>query len=1027
MNPDPARKAQPPFRPSVSPEFEWGPARGPPPLCYLRRLLFGLLLVAILSGALLVRRVGGEAPPAWLGRRSARAIGLGAATVLVAAFPLVRVSPFSRGASRVFFGDATSHARVALDMARRGLPHGWLDTYLGGFPFAHQYPPLGWLLLAAPMRLGVEPALATLLLGLVATLAAPLTLYAVLVRAGGRPELAALGGLVLSWVNPYNPFVGGYDAFFTSGLVSQVVALPLVIALAGAVATGGNVASAVLAALSVAAHPELAACALAVTGTGALASGRASALKRFARAGLSAVATALALYGQGIVALDVPFGWPPGFGWRQLGFGTSRLGWWFLDGDLFDYRSDVPVLTALAGASLVVLALGYRSPPSRALVGASAAAVLLGASGPLLSASGALGHALLSVFQPLRALALLPPLAAAVVAVAAEEAAPLVGALLSRAGPKWLAPRAPLVVALLLGALSCFALPGRLRYLEDPAAMLDRSGSACADPPPGYDPERLRRWLGTLRGGRLWFDESEASPLGVCVERDGLTLASGVPIGTTTAVGSHLGILWLAAQRLEPARARSVDRAEALGVRYLLVGGRDTVPDGFMVREQNGAVALLSSRAPTDLVGAGCVTERWQAGEAELRARLAEALRTPEGADRLLDPARLVALEHGAGAIRATAVRAGNCDARSARITSRALEPGLLEATVVTSTPVDVVLRVTWFPTWRVEVERGSRRDAHAGVPGLSRAADPRRPTPRDGDGELAAGIRALPRARCSRCRRRRAVGRTELRAPGSGRSGSASEPAELNVRACDRAAEMLGRKIISLDGARESIATADAEPHPARHVGVQEELGLQNQKRFDAAVVPVVVVLSVVVASVGVAFVDERYGPAAEQHAERGVDREVSRVERVAQRKPAVGGPELTRLAVGPGGTARRAREDVATEPDAQAMLDEQGRLEVRDDAVAMQHVRVCGADAGIRTDRRFVLGDEQLWSVVCRPCHGRRLDTHGRRQRRTRAIFKARCGWLRDARGLGGHARCGLGLGRRLGARVAAWLVGR
>jgi hypothetical protein len=203
------------------------------------------------------------------------------------------------------------------------------------------------------------------------------------VRVGARPTFAAVGAAYVAWVSPYNPFVGGYEAFFRLGLLSQVLALPVCILFASAVARGHRAWSAPLAALAMAAHPQLALASIAIVGVAGVARGRTDVMVRWARGVAGAFLLGLALYGPGIATNDVPFGWPPDFGWRQLGFGLRRLDWWFLDGDLLDYGRDTPALTALAGAAVLALSLCAARPGARAALAAAVSAIALSSVGRL--------------------------------------------------------------------------------------------------------------------------------------------------------------------------------------------------------------------------------------------------------------------------------------------------------------------------------------------------------------------------------------------------------------------------------------------------------------------------------------------------------------------------------------------------------------------------------------------------------------------------------------------------------------------
>lgn len=500
-------------------------------------MLTGFLCLLVLLAGLFVVRSGARPPEGDSGETAPRRhVVAGALVVLAGALPLVWAQPWLRGATETYFGDGLSHAALGQAVAKNGLPHGWVDVNLGGFPFGHHYPPLGTLVLALTMRLGISPALSIELWGAAATLGASIALYISSTRAGVRPSYAALGALYLSWVSPRNPFVGGYEAFFHIGVFSQVMALPICIAFAGAVASGTGRSAAPLGALAMSAHPQLGVATLVVTACAVLASASRAAFSRFVRGAAGAVVFGAALYGQGALAMNVPFGWPPDLGWRKVGFDASRLGWWFADGDLLDSERFAPVLTALGAAAATALVLAVARPRARAALAAAAFAVALSVSGPALARFEPLGPALLSILQPLRVLALIPPLAAALVVVALEESAPRLRAAIAAWRPRFerAAPWLGFAVALLLVA---GALPGRIRFASRIAGELEaRRGGQCPGAPPGYDSREIRRWLAPLRGGRLFFDEYSGDGLQKCLVTDGVTLASGVSLGTTVGV-----------------------------------------------------------------------------------------------------------------------------------------------------------------------------------------------------------------------------------------------------------------------------------------------------------------------------------------------------------------------------------------------------------------------------------------------------------------------------------------------------------
>ena len=681
-------------------------------------MLFGLLCLLILCATLLVLRkrtsVSGAAP-AWQAPRSRPETAAALLLLLASCYPILRLGPWSEPHVSVLLGDAASHARVGGEVARYGLPHGWLESYLGGFPFGHHYPPLGWLLLAGGMKLGLSPGLAVNGLGLLATLAAPWAVYAACARAGARPLIAACAGSLLALVSPYNPFVGGFEVYFSTGLLSQALALPLCISSAAAIARGARAEATIFAALSMSAHPQLSAACFVLVALVALVDGARGRRASVACALGAALLTGGALYGQGLRTLQVPFGWPPGFGWRQVGFGTSRLMWWFRDGDLLDNGSHVPVLTALAGAAGLVSALLLSRRASRALLLATLAGLTLSSTGPALLQLPRWGPWLLEFAQPLRALCLLAPLLAVLLAVSLEEGT---GALVRVALPEraWLARVMPFAAPALCLCVLALALPGRVRAAEELSDA--RREATCHAAVPGFERARLSAWVRALRGGSLWFDSGESQQLGGCVMAQGVELESAVSLGNTGAVGAHVGILAAAARQLQPERDGAARRAEALGVRYVLRDRREQagLAAGFQRRAESGAIELL------ELPGVrrarlGCVRERWSGSDRALRARLVRDLSTTSGADHLLDPERFVELVPGPGDLKVEPVDAA-CDTRGATLEIVEHEPGLLEAVIENPAPVDVAFNAAAFPAWRVSIDGGPEATTRTIAPG---------------------------------------------------------------------------------------------------------------------------------------------------------------------------------------------------------------------------------------------------------------------------------------------------------------------
>jgi hypothetical protein len=676
-------------------------------------VLLGLLCLFVLCATLLVLRGGSSAPPgaaAWRVPPSRRELVGGALLVLASCLPLFLLAPYSRATADVFAGDSASHAKVALEIARYGLPHGWLDSYLGGFPFGHHYPPLGWLLLASGLSLGLSPGVAINGLGLLATLATPLSMYTACVRAGARPLHAACAGCLLSLVSPYNPFIGGHEVFFSVGLLSQAVALPLCISCAAAAARGARGEATIVAALAMSAHPQLGVATFVLIGGVAVLDGARGRRGAVACALGSAVLTGAALYGQGLRTLRVPFGWPPGLGWRQVGFGTARLVWWFRDGDLLDNESKIPAITALAGAAVLLALLLIKRRATRALLLATLAALALSSAGRALLKQPGWGAWLLEFAQPLRVLALLAPLLAALLAAALEEAAAALRSSALPRGRRWrrLALLAGPGISLCVLAL---AAPTRVRTAQQLRQARVGPAAECKVEVPGFDRAALAAWFRSLRGGSVWFSEGEGVTLDSCLLNHGIELASAVPIGSTSAVGSHVGVLAAAAKQLQPQRAGAAHRAAALGVRYVVRDmrkGPGLAPD-FTRRAASGVVELLEL-PHVQRAHLGCVRQRWSGSDRALREKLMRELVTPEGADHLLDPESFVELVPAPGDVVVSAVDTP-CDATSASLRVVEHAPGRLEALVESAAPVDVAFKVTAFPAWRVSV------DGSPGVP----------------------------------------------------------------------------------------------------------------------------------------------------------------------------------------------------------------------------------------------------------------------------------------------------------------------
>ncbi|MDC0685417.1 hypothetical protein [Sorangium atrum] len=649
-----------------------------------------------------------------------------AAAVAVALLPALRDAPALAGPGAALSKDTISHLAIAYDIATSGLPHGWIATNNGGFPIALHYPPVGWLLVAALIRLGVAPVVAVKGLGFAAFVGAPLVVLAAARAVGARPASAAAGAVALAWVAPYVQFAGGWPSFFLLGLLSQILVIPLVIAWAAAVIRPARFElGPALAAACAATHPQVFTVSAAVLGAAAIAAWDRRLCARVLRSLAGGGLVAVALYGPGIASMAAPFGWPAGLGWRHIGFGPERVLPWMLDGDLLDYEH-APVIGSAWIASCFLHATRLRAPASRAVLAASAVALLLSMSGGWIVGAGPLGRALLSLFQPMRALALLPLVAAAAILSALDLAAAAlahIGAALAARGARRSRPAvAGLLPAALAGLLpaalalvAAVEIPARAADLhvmaEKQAALVASRG--CPPPAEGFDPDLIARWLAEAPPGRASYAVEDE--FATCSMMHAADLRRAVPMAASTGAGAHVGVHAAAFLKVAPERPGSAARAEALGIRTLihLTAQRPGPPEAWALVDRRGEVELSRRVGGTDYVGLGCVREVWRGREADLLAALFEHLEQPR---TVLDtPGELVALEATRGPLERVAVADDGCDAARASVREVPREPGAYEATVDAEAPVDVVFRATAYSGWRVRdggVELASRRVA---------------------------------------------------------------------------------------------------------------------------------------------------------------------------------------------------------------------------------------------------------------------------------------------------------------------------
>ncbi len=642
-------------------------------------------------------------------RRAALAWLLGAVTL--ANLPLLLAAP------RLLVGrlppDAFSHAVVAQAIARKGLPHGWVDVYDGGFPFGIHYQSVALLVDAALIKLGIPALLATNALGLAALLAAPLAFAWAAYRSGLHP-LASLGGAIaLTAVAPEHPMVGGWESYASQGLLSQVFTIPILIACARFLVSPDAPARSrrwlvALSALAVAAHTQVTIVAFAAGLVVVLAAGTAEIRRRFFVASAAAAVAALALYGTGALTFKVPFGSPRGALWRLLGFSFDRM----TDGDFLD-QDRAPILTAAWIAAAMFLLPFARSRVCRgALVFVVFAEVVTFGRDAFLQA-GKAAYALFELEPPARMMAVVPLAVALVVAVALHELDARAGALVTfaaftrftHAAPRWLR-RVPLAFG--VAALAVLLLPSRARWARELAAgvaSLSGDHECGAGTPSGYATRLAADWIHDLDRGR--FSTDVASFPDACPAANGLDLASPVPLGNNVGgPGSQVGVLVAAYVSLDLAAPGSAARAEVLGVRDVLASREHASREPtWREREAKGDTVLLERTGGTDLIGVGCVGEEWAGGDGALPRRGHVRHRRARPDAWFSNPTSLVALTGGKGPVQRRAVERAGCDASGATVAEHPREPGAYEAVVTSPSDVDVVVRATYFATWEVKVD----------------------------------------------------------------------------------------------------------------------------------------------------------------------------------------------------------------------------------------------------------------------------------------------------------------------------------
>ncbi len=631
-------------------------------------------------------------------------------------------------------GDARTHALVAYHLTADALWSGWAASYVGGFPLAVHYPIVGWLVIGLPMRFGVDPTRALQAICSIAVVATSLVAYLLgrINRVGIVASLAA--ALFIAWISPLNSFVGGFETYFVTGLVSQVLVMPFVLCWVGTCfgSLGSFAGASAFAGLSFLVHPQVATATTVLLGLLMIACPVHQARRRYLVSATMAGTVALLVYGTAAIQLQLPFGWPINLKWMQLGFGPERLDDWFIDGDLLD-RDRAPIATALWAGCFTLAIVRMRHPVARAVVAASIGSVFLSTLGPAIDHSGRLGKALLTVFQPLRAMALIPVAAAATVMFGLEhhrDTAVRLSACIGRFFVAWRARRTGGKATgfleqarvdrwsrwLRLGTLMVIGLPMAVAAMDSRnqvtrkwIAELDDYDAEhpCGSQGPNRSEwERLRVDLGSLSGGRLWFEDAESKLPGQCAQTTGFERNSSVAIANTAAVGAHVGLLTLANRYLAPTRTGLARRAEALGIGHVLTSHplpSDATAAFKRVRKYGGL--YLSSRV-TDSghFGVGCVRRRWSGQNAVLDQVLKARLSSDSAWSELLDPTAFLELAARGGPL-AQADVTDACQSEGAVLKNATDSVSNHAVTVEALAPMDLVLRVTAHPTWQWHVD----------------------------------------------------------------------------------------------------------------------------------------------------------------------------------------------------------------------------------------------------------------------------------------------------------------------------------
>lgn len=693
--------------------FEEGPT--PTGIALLLGILVSLVLCLIAERR--ARQKGVTSVGSWTAPQGGRRAWIVAYALAFAAnIPLLRHGKDLLGALPPPTNDGSSHAAIAAAIASHGLSHAWVETFNGGFPIGPHYPSVGWFLVALPIRFGVAPLTAISWIMVLATVAVPLLVVYTARAAGLRPLAAVAAALALAWVSPFNRFVGGWEPLLWSGLLSQLLAIPLVILwVRSLLPNAWKPMGPVVGALLLATHPQIGVAAFVVALPGVAIFGNSPVRERYLRSGIASVAVALAFYAPGIRTLTVPFGWPKDLGWRLLGFPPSEIWDVLHTGDLLD--NDRPAVLTLAWLmAAVILTVRGRCRPGFAVLLASLTALFLSTVGPSLNETGG-GKLLLSFIQPLRVLSIVPLAAAATIGVGVEVVARLGKQLVDAPAPvsRFLPPA-------LLCLAAVIAVPSRAAWVS---AHMQKwrayfaAGECGENTPAGYQTETVFSWLRSREVGRVATGDET---MRLCAHAHALESRIPIAWSDTGGAGAHVSVNLAAFAQLHASEPGSAARAEALGVRTLLHVRKNDPGEGWRVRESVGDVVLSERIGGTDTVGIGCIEQTWSGPDDALRDAVLSDLN--EGGSILKRADSLIELVAAKTPLTRTAVPRGACDVSGVHVTEQRREPGAFEATVDAPHEVDVVIRASFFPSWRIAVD-GSAVPIRKVAPGFVSARVP--------------------------------------------------------------------------------------------------------------------------------------------------------------------------------------------------------------------------------------------------------------------------------------------------------------